>query len=102
MQVTLRLVADMTTKDMLSSDTLADTDSDKQAWNQSPKMHLAYRKAMEDDLNGGFKSVSNTRSLTVQNMVAKGDHAGAVRFSRAIGGQGSADRIDAGAIGRSQ
>lgn len=102
MQVTLSLVADVTVKGVLSSDMLADTDSAKQAWKHSPEKHLAYRKAMEDDLNGGFKSVSVPSSLTGQYMDAEGNHAGAVRFSRASGGQGSAHRTDAGAIGRSQ
>jgi hypothetical protein len=102
MQVSLSLVPDVTVKGVLSSNMPVDTDSDKQAWNNSPETHLAYRKAMEDDLNGGFKSVSIPSSLTGQYMDAEGNHAGAVRFSRASGGQGSAHRANAGAIGRSQ
>jgi hypothetical protein len=64
--VTLSLVADVTVKGVLSSNMPADTDSVKQAWNNSPETHLTYRKAMEDDLNGGFKSVSVPSSLTGQ------------------------------------
>jgi hypothetical protein len=66
MQVTLNLVADVTVKGVPSSNMPADTDSAKQEWNNSPETHLAYRKAMEDDLNGGFKSVSFPSSLPGQ------------------------------------
>jgi hypothetical protein len=102
MQVILSLVVDVTAKSVQSSNMPADTDSVKQAWNQSPETHLAYRKAMEDDLNGGFKSVSIPSSLAGQDLDAEGNHAGAVRFSRASGSQGSAHKPDAGTIGRSQ
>jgi len=42
---------------------MTDTDTDKLAFDHDPEKHLAYRKAMEDDLNGGFKSVSIPSSL---------------------------------------
>jgi hypothetical protein len=78
---------------------LADSDTDKQAFDHNPEKHLAYRKAMEDDLNAGFKSVSDPSRLTTQHVGAESTHTGSLRFSRASSGQGSAHQTDAGAIG---
>jgi hypothetical protein len=78
---------------------MADTDMDKLAFDKDPEKHLAYRKAMEDDLNGGFKSVSIPSSLITRYMNAEDTHKGSIRIPRASSGQGSAHKIDAGAIG---
>ena len=60
---------------------LADSDTDKNEFNHNREKHLAYRKAVEDDLNAGFKSVSVSSSLKAQYVNVELTHTGSVRFS---------------------